>query len=377
MIKESVNILSQFVDNPNGLFTYLESLKPSAVVVMDNPSLCAEIRARIPGCIGIHRSYDPHEHEWHTAAGMSPSAWLDRYAPQILDGNVLQCLNEPQGYGDLTPLVSWCVSIMAQAHQRGIRLCLPHFGVGHPKEDFSPQLDPLWQAFAQFPEHLLGLHEYFQLDPLAEPFRTGRFRSILTRCQQLGLPPPKIVITEAGRDVGGGLNDGWKGAGFSEQVYASKLNQQASIYLNTPVIAMCVFCMGHGAGGNWESFDIQHAQIVQQSMIDWNRSHPVTQPNYGTRIDSGKVVLVNASAVNVRSAPNTGMPILGKLFGGEDLPYWSQPVNTWWQIEWNGQLAYTSSTYVRFEQEDAINAWIQEMQVHNDAIADLLSNPPS
>jgi hypothetical protein len=370
----SVNILAQFLQNRQAVLDFLVQLQPTAVLVMDDMGMAQQIKTLLPNCIVIHRTYHPDDAEFHMK--WTPTQFADAYLANVPQGIVVQVLNEPSGYSNLPNLAGWCSSVMSIASGRGIRVCVPNFGVGHPTEAPGTQLDGLWTAFGLFPEHYLGVHEYFQQDPVGEqPYHIKRWQSAVTRCQQLGITPPKIIVTEAGRDVGGG-HDGWKVV-FSESVYASKLQQQATLYKNTSVVGMCVFCMGKGGGNRWETFDIETAGTVKQSMIDWNRNNPMTQPNYGTRIPDATVVLVGASAVNIRPAPSTNNTPVGQLLGGEVVAYYSNPVNGWWQFEWQGQLRYVSSTYVQFNTDNAQELWIQQMQVHNDAIADLLANPPS
>lgn len=368
-----LNVLSGFVNNRQRLLDHLDQSKPRSILVMDDPWFATMLRQRLPQSTVIHRSYDPHEHEWHTT--ISPADWLTRFAPHIQGGNVLQCLNEPQGYGDLKPLVDWCVEVMTLAAPQGIRLCLPNFGVGHPKEDFAPELDDLLRAFHRFPQHILGLHEYAQFSTLTErPYRIGRFASILKRADVLGLRRPQIIITEHGRDVGGGINDGWKGLGLSEEAYYQFIVDCADIYGEYNVTT-CTFCYGKGGGDMWRSFDVQDAPIFLDKLANWNRTHAMA--DYGQRIAQATVVLVGASAVNIRSTPSTSLPAVGQLLGGEVIPYYNTPQNGWWQIEWNGQLRYTSSTYVQFTVSDAQEQWIGQMRALIDGMYDLLNNPPA
>lgn len=346
----SINILAQFLQNRADLLSHLTQLKPNAVVVMDEMGLAVEIKTRLPQCIVVHRSHHPDDAEFHMK--WTPTQFANVYLSAVPAGIVVQVLNEPFGYGNLPALAAWCATVMAIAAGRGIQVCVPNFGVGNPTETPGADLDGLWEAFRQFPQHYLGLHEYFQNEPADEPYRTGRFRNILRRFDQLRIPHPKIIISEAGHDIGGGPNDGWR-AVFDEVSYAARLERQASIYKDTSVVAMCIFCAGRGGGGMWQSFDVETAGTVKQRMVDYNRNNPMsnstpTPPlDYGTRQPAGTITLVNASVVNIRNLPTTqGSTVLGQFKGSEVVPFYDTPQNNWWQVEISGRMAYVSDTYI-------------------------------
>lgn len=321
MTNFGLNILAQFVNNRAALLDWIDSAQPNVVVVMDDLSMAQAIRLVSPATAVIHRSWHPEDAELHLK--WTPQQFAAAYLNNVPSGIVVQVLNEPNGYDQLPKLATWCAAVMALAAQRNARVAIVNFGVGHPTETFGTQLDDLWRAFQQYPQHILGLHEYFQSDPTAEPYRTGRFKGILARFAQLGIAAPQIVITEAGRDVGGGINDGWR-AVFDEATYATKLIQQASVYKDTSVIGMCVFCYGVGAGGHWRSFDIENALTVLREMKEYNERHrTVTWQsfNWGAEIPD-QVVKVTAQ-INVRQQPNANSLDVGDLKGGEVVTRWT------------------------------------------------------
>lgn len=324
----SVNILTQFLQDPNGVLPFLEVLKPTAVLVMDSMGIAQQIKQRLPNCIVIHRTWHPRDHEFPNE--VQPEWFIQNYCQNVPAGIVVQCCNEPTGYGNLAGNALWFKTVMDLSP---VPLALPNWGVGHPREDFGTDLDPMLLAFGRNPEHLLAVHEYFQQEPAGEqPFHIKRFQSIITRCQQLGIPPPKIVVTEAGRDVGGGARDGWRGTGWSEVTYGAKLQQQATLYKNTPVVGMCVFCMGKGGGSMWESFDFETAGTVKQMMIDWNGANPMTNtiPAPTTGGVRAKLTAVPAGVTyrNIRNQPD-GTDI-GDLLVGDEVIYYPQATSGTW-----------------------------------------------
>lgn len=392
----SVNILAQFLQNRQAVLDFLVQLQPTAVLVMDDMGMAQQIKTLLPNCIVVHRTYHPDDAEFHMK--WTPTQFADAYLANVPQGIVVQVLNEPSGYSNLPNLAGWCSSVMSIASGRGIRVCVPNFGVGHPTETPGTQLDGLWTAFGLFPEHYLGVHEYFQQDPVGEqPFHIKRWQSAVIRCQQLGITPPKIIVTEAGRDVGGG-HDGWKVV-FSESVYASKLQQQATLYKNTPVVGMCVFCVGKGGGNRWETFDIETAGTVKQSMIDWNRSNPVSQtiPAPSSGGIPATLTTIPGDFINVRNQPN-GTDI-GDLLKGDVVTYFPNyrpetgwvyivPTNTvprpagrqqaasGWVSKQNGAVEFTENTTPpnddREQAKSLVHDALGQLEILQENVAELM-----
>lgn len=355
----SVNILAQFVRDRAALLRWLQDLKPDAVLVMDDYALAVEIKRLLPTATVIYRHWHEHDAEWHHK--VSASDWLTAHAQFGQNGIVVQALNEPGGYGDVTPLVNWCVDLMRLAHARGIPLALPSFAVGHPDEKLiaSGAFDRLLKAFDQYHEHLLLDHEYFVNHADDEPWNVGRVYLLHQRAKQLKLTPPRVVIGECGRDVGGGERDGWKHTGWSEAEYFARIREQAARYkvLFDQPIPMMLFCYGRGGNGRWDSFDIEQADTLKTLMVQENRKEAMTQTPtnaYGKRIPRGRVTLRNmgsAKNVRVRNAPTTsGSEIVGSLFGGEELPYYETVVNGWRKVEFDGAPAFVSDEFTVFEE---------------------------
>lgn len=338
----SLNILAQFVKDRERLYHWLTRLKPPTVVVMDSIDMARRIRTLLPGCTIIYRAYNPNDHRWHET--LTPAAWLDTHAPLAADGIVLQAFNEP---GFSAPLAAWCVELMRLAAERGIRLCLPNFAVGNPPEEviMSGAADDLLRTFARYPQHILGLHEYWTNHPVTDqPHLTGRFRAWLARAEQIGAAAPRIVITEHGRDRAGGRHDGWRDIGLSEDAYADMLiRAQQDIYA-LHRIPTCVFC--YGASEDWRSFDVEGAERLLQRIEEYNTT--MVQDNEFEALGEprrGILTMTRANYVNVRQQPSTGSSVVAALRIGATVMYRpetlaagayrsdGQNMNAWYRLE--------------------------------------------
>lgn len=352
-----LNVLAQYVQDRAALLDWVDAAHPRYCVVMDDLSTAQAIRLVAPDTTVIYRQYFPHEAEKHWHQTHTPQAWLDAHRPLALPGIVVHCFNEPHGYEDLRPLARWAADLMALAHDAGIRLCLPNWGVGHPDEAriAAGELDDLFAAFDRFPEHLYGVHEYAVFSMADEQlFRIGRFRHSFDRIAKMKPPIrfPQVVITESGRDIGGGENDGWRAVLAPDQ-YADFLDGCVALYSRYNVAA-CLYCYGAGAISDasgqpqWRSFDVQGAGAVLDKLTEINL---MTQtPDYGTLQPPGAAVVTGTggSTLRVRLAPVSGQQI-GSLSGGEVLAYYSKAWNGWRKFIWtDGRAGYASAVYLDF-----------------------------
>lgn len=311
-----LNVLSNFVRDRAALAYWLKTARPGLVVVMDDPAYAQQVKRDAPTAVVVHRSYHPRDNEFHLF--MSPADWLNAYAPTVAPGVLLQCLNEPDGYTNLPTLVNWCVQVMKLAHERGIALCVPNFAVGHPDTALvgSGALDPLLRALAAYPEHRLGLHEYWRADPTAEPYLVGRFTAILDRATAIGVTAPRILITEYGRDHAGGLNDGWRGVGLTEERYAELLiSTHRRVYAPRNIPA-AVFCYATSPDRKWWSFDVEGARTVLAGMAQYNATQATP-----AALQSGTLTATLSNVVNVRGQPTTAAAVLRTLKAGDAVRY--------------------------------------------------------
>ena len=347
-----LNILDQFVQDRGALLNWIADAEPPAVVVMDGQNTAQSIRVVSPSTTVIHRAYNPNDHRWHEV--ISPLDWLNGHAGLAVGGVVLQTLNEPHGYTDLRSLARWSAELMALAAAQNIRLCLPNWGVGHPDSNriIAGELDELFRAFDRFPMHLYGVHEYAQQSAVDErPYRIGRFLDSFHRMDALGLKRPRVIATEAGRDVGGGRSDGWRGAGWSEPQYVQFLNGYRDLY-RAYNISACIFCYGNGADGQWSSFNVEGAGTVLRALIDWNQEV----------VSGDDMVFVRKPlvtyALNMRASPMVGNNLVSSVGPNQPVRLLEANVsNGWIKINNEGVAGYVSlQTNLAFEQQVKVTA---------------------
>jgi len=299
----SLNILGQYARDGAALLDWVSKAKPDAALVMDSVAVAQGIRQRSPQTTVIYRAYNPNDAKWHEAT--TPGEWLAAHKPFAVNGVAVQCYNEPSSAG-LFAALPWLEQVVAQC-PADMTLALPNTAVGNPNEQdiLGGKYDRLLRLVCGT-RHILTLHEYFRTDPTAEaPYFCGRFIFWLRRAAALGLPAPRIVITEHGRDYGGGKNDGWKGQNWSEDYYFSLLVKARELYkpYNIPV---CVFSYGYGANNDWASFDVQDAPTLLDKMATYQEETPVTQPIPAptTGGEKRRLTTMPGEYINTRAQPN-------------------------------------------------------------------------
>lgn len=277
--------------NTTQLLDAAGKVRPYAAVV-DHIDRYIDLRDSELVRLPILRVINKDDAEWHQK--VTPAEWVRMMGSVFESGQIyLQCLNEPNGYVDMKPLATWLIEVMRIVPSH-VTLVVSNFAVGHPDKlrVVGGEFDELLKAVAQS-RHWLGVHEYFKDDPLVQPDRNyhiGRWTMFDERLERLRLfdnvkyPQIKIVVTEFGRDVGGGRGrngDGWKSAGWSADEYASKLiNAAQDIYTKrTPPIPLCVFCLGGGFslgddGQEWESFAIDDTILGRMETANNNINAP-------------------------------------------------------------------------------------------------------
>lgn len=361
-----LNILGDRGVPTEHIVSEVAQLRANYHLVMDNPGLAAAVQPHCKKAL----IYRKHHNDDNAQDKQDPASFVQERHAVAPPGAYLYLGNEPWA---TQKLADWTMAAMQECDRLGRKGVILNFSTGNPQPADIPIFKPCLR-YARQHRHLFGIHEYFDVDWRRDyPWHVGRVEMWYAA---LGSEMPDVVVTEVGCCVGFNPLRGylWGGA-MNEQSYGTALaDLSQQVYLPFGIDATIFARTSDNPNDDWHTFNPRGQVFTLVS--EYNRSETVTQPNYGTKTQ-GVVVLVNATAVNVRPNPSTNGTPLGQLLGGEEIAYWTQPQNTWWQIEWNGQLAYTSSTYVRFDPSDAQAQWIQEMQVHNDAIADLLDNPPS
>lgn len=336
-------------------------------LVMNNPGLAVAVQ---PHCKkGL--IYRKHHNDDNAQDKQDPVSFVRERHAVAPPGALLYLGNEPWA---TQKLADWTLAAMQECDRLGRKGVILNFSTGNPQPADIAIFKPCLRHARQR-GHILGIHEYFDVQWRKDyPWHIGRIEMWF---DALGSEMPEVVVTELGCCVGFHPLRGylWGGA-MNEQSYGTALAELSQIvYAPLHIDATLFARTSDNQADDWHTFNPRGQVFTIVS--EYNRSEVMTQPNYGARIPDATAVLVNASAVNIRIAPNTNIAPVGKLLGGEVLAYFSNPVNGWWQIEWQEALRYVSSTYVQFDTNDAFERWRQELTIHNDAITDLLDNPPS
>jgi hypothetical protein len=306
----SLNVLGHTPLDADGLLAWVRAAQPPYTLVMDDVALAQ--RVADAGTTVIFRRYRPDDAE--LASKLGPTAFLDSVA-DVPAGWIVQAGNEPGG--DQAQLVQWTVALMHLATARGRRLAIGSWSVGNPDDlaVAAGAYDPLLRALAGS-GHVLSLHEYFLDDPATEPWHIGRYRAFLRRAEALGLARPVIVITEHGRDLGGG-HDGWRVMGWSEADYARRLEAAQRAY-NADGITACVFCYGRGFDDRWQTFNVDGAGELLARMAAMNRPYEYQEDEDMLPPGWAKLTITSgASAVNVRALPTLSGAVIAAARTGD------------------------------------------------------------
>jgi hypothetical protein len=278
-----------------GFLPWIKQLNPAVLVTMvdDNPPgkedqtpYIQQLAAQIPHTRVVARVKHDLDGGFHTKPQTDPRRWvadpddfLNKWGHLGKRNMSLYALNEPDDGidddGKVDPekvkrLNEWCVAVMEKAAARDISVTIANFGTGIPAEvtrQWHFAFDPILCCLSKYRDlHLLGLHEYLP----DEVFRVGRFRFMLSRCKELGIPPPRVIITEHGVDTDGGPRNGYRSRGWSGAQYGDiLLDVYQRIYrpfVESGVIAgLCVF--SYGNSGGWESFDVESDKDFKDKLL--------------------------------------------------------------------------------------------------------------
>lgn len=306
----------------NKLLMHVEKSQPPWILVMDGVQLCRDIQNVSPKTQVIHRSY-PDEEIWRQK---TPAQWIEQKKSEVGSSRLwLYTVNE-QGLSD--DLCRWFTEVIRLSARDEMRLIIGNFSAGTPQaSDWTrPAVIELLRACdLNRSRVVLGLHEYAcgvitsgflggwpdnagvapvpenkgkgrNLVPsMAWPERTevdkitrfhaGRFKFLVEACALIGIPPPRIVLTEHGFDDMSDIKTwalqqqqtapytsfrGWKSlvnywqsnygtfwtpqrAMFEQLAYADRV-----LYQNSPVEGQLVFCWGQ-TSSMWDQFDVSKA----------------------------------------------------------------------------------------------------------------------
>lgn len=260
--------------------------------------------------VPVFRKYNPNDHQYHKT--MTSKQFVDGHMSLSELGFYVQCLNEPHGWEDLRPLAVWGAEVMELGAAHAVPYVLYNFGLDHPQIEriYAGEFDDALYAFDQYPQHYLGMRGYFRWNPLDEKDRVLRYKVIHERCRQLGLKPPKVILTEGGRDFAGGHDDGWQSVFTAEQYAVHLLNLAALLVQDN--VDVCLF--GYGPGWGWDSFNIEHYHQILNLMIEVNQLEweQLMARNWTTMI-AKKRTPTSGAFVNVRAQPSGTGSLLGEI----------------------------------------------------------------
>lgn len=321
------NILDQFLADPQAHLDWLSTSQAGAVLIMDNPARAQQIKRLLPNAAVVHRTYSPHDAHWHDRRAdgswtFPPAKWIADHRGTVGNGAYCQVFNEPAPV-NLDAFFRWLEELVAAAPD--VPLALPAWAVGNPhdKDITAGVYDRLLRLLRK--QDALLVHEYFKDDPRAEyPWLCGRFEFWLDRAEALDLPPPTILVGEYGRDVAGGINDGFRGAGWSPAFYGRLLvDTHRAIYLPHRVRTL-VFAVGRGADGRWQSWNVEGEEEILEPIAEYNAM--TVAP-----LDERQAVVVAPFGLNLRPDTSTDQTPLVKIPLDATFTVWLSPV-----VEANG-----------------------------------------
>lgn len=320
-----VNIHGQGVKNRPSLIEWHRVNQPSWALVMDDLSLAREIKAVTPNTQVIVRQYMP-DGFWYAQSPEEFLAFTDR---EGVDSNLWVYVENEAGLN-----VDWNVRLIQlnakREHPR--KLVILNLSVGSWSVQQWISAAQLLQLCDQYRDMVvIGLHEYWNVVPtsgliggypdnagaqpnlMAQPgtsgrnlipaanwpvrpevlsmtkFHCGRFEFINQACQQVGLKPPRLVLTEHGQDdvrdieqwvghsVGIGirgyktLQDYWHKTypewTLGKTYYEMHKYLRNQMYAGSNVEGALFYCCGH-IDPKWEGFDIEGSELMSLLTAD-------------------------------------------------------------------------------------------------------------
>lgn len=391
------NIHAVGVKNTEYLINHVRRARPKWLLVMDGLELCKQLLAASPETNVIHRNYGVTQGDDGVFAKVSPEQWLDLRAKEAEEGVWLMTTCEP-GWG--ADVIAWHVRLMKLCIPRKIRLVVGNWSVGTPDPSVIEMAKPLLELCAAHPElFVVGLHEYANAvitsgftggapdgwdqghnkqhhpdyqKPESWPlngeakiktkWHIGRFQFWLEYCRSVGIPLPRIVLTETGFDDVSDVKfwtntlprtDGYDGIrGFKtlqtywkqvfpqwshDRAYFEQLKYaQGNIFEGTPVEGACIYCYGH-IDPNWAQFDTEgHTELLGYLEDYTVQPTPNYKPAEFVAGDTYTLVIKGAYR-NLRETPGVGTgKLVGQVNAGEVVTALEQKIvasDYWWKIQ--------------------------------------------
>lgn len=352
----TINVMPQYVANWAKVWGFLRLLEPVAVVVgiddMKAANRVYELQSALPNTLIIGRYIFSQDGGMHLKPDdsrkyiVSPLDALSSWGDLGKGGRMLYLLNEPQANGalqdDIARLSAWMLEAISLASERGIRLCIGNFGVGHPmlmgNGEYDARFDDVLTALSKTRDsHALGMHVYQPADTLT------RLEGLIKRCKTLGIQPPRVHITEAGFDAGSGSDplNGYRSRGYSGTQFGlfqvDKVKNVYSPYMTDDVLqSVATFCWGNDA--SWKNFNVESDTDWQATVLDAaNKGYlsvttkavtkpfltPMPKPTDAA--SPTRVRVTNTVNVNLRSGASTDYQTAGSLKKGDEITLYQTP----------------------------------------------------
>lgn len=258
--------------NEHSLLDHLRDLQPRVLLIMMDSGRAMRYQEALPDTLIIGREWPDDGIEERIGA----REWVDKLDRIYPDRRiVLYAGNEPHP-SNAGKVAAWTVAAIRAATERGRRLCVCNWSMGTPEpHHWKNELRPVLEAL-QNTAHVMGLHEYHDASwgtvDNGQPWLIGRFRFLISACQEMNLAPPPIVITEHGYDSLLSDFKGWKApqVAVSEDGYADALTwMDQHVYRPAGVLGQCLF--SYGDSGGWHRFDVAGAQTLHRRLVAYAR----------------------------------------------------------------------------------------------------------
>lgn len=262
------------------LFDHFARVQPGASLFLDNEGRAIRAHQLVPGCAVVVRSWRDDEGGLYDKLSPEQTFELYKNTPK---GIIRNLLNEPDGYGNLRKIATWCARVMDLFGAAGIPVVVPNFGEGHPDVDRLAELEELWAAFNRWHGlHYYGCHEYGTYRGMlfneagkwdVFPWRVGRFETfVVPYLQRAGHQVPNVILTEFGCDSAHDGTDkrGWKTHWTQKQYFDEIQAAVQKIYAKSHYTGLCLFSYGNTgrqfSESDWATFDVAEASEFQQLM---------------------------------------------------------------------------------------------------------------
>lgn len=298
----------------------VDKLKPEFMTVTNRYTLTQELLKR-----GVKVIYRRWPDDGDNAGGFltNPEAFVDWVAADAPAGAYISLPNEPaltQAFATAT------LRALKRATAIGRVAVFGNFPTGNPEPHQWPMLGPAI-AYAKTHGHILGLHEYWLSDPLADyPYHVGRFLKVYEIFGEANVP--RIVMGEVGYARGGDPYGGWLG-NINPESMAQDISVVHALYRQYN-IPYCLFSFGHWPTHNADKgdFDVTQSDVIMRQLYSTvgDRRMSVALP-VNSLVYNGKVISLPSGNTyrNIRSGPGVGYSDVGDIMVG-DLINYARPV---------------------------------------------------